>query len=195
MTFFQLWLAGYTHPARFVDEIRSKPAPYWGFYAQLLRAVMDSLLVYLPLALMRRVPPAPSFLSFIPTEQYYTALIFLSPLVLMTEMLLQVAFVHVGLRLAGCPGNFDQLLNVVGMSALVVGAVLIPWDWFWVLTGWGNQILLGISHLVISLWAALIAFLALRRTFGAPAWLAVLLMFLSYPVGMPIAIMFMRSPL
>ena len=43
-----LSIAGFTNPAKFVDEIKCKPAPQWGFYVQLLRGIMDSLLLYLP---------------------------------------------------------------------------------------------------------------------------------------------------
>jgi hypothetical protein len=57
MSFIRLWFTGYHNPAKMVGELESKPAPYWGFYKQLLRAAFDSLLLHLPLALMGRVPP------------------------------------------------------------------------------------------------------------------------------------------
>lgn len=195
MDFIRLWLTGYVNPARLVDELRERPAPHWGIYAQLVRALLDSLLVYLPVALMGRVPPTPSFLSFIPTDRYYFAEIWLAPPVLMAELLIGAAFVHVALRLMGRASSFDQVLNLIGMSALVVGALLIPWDWAWIAIGGVDQIFLGISHLVINLWGVLIVVLGLKRMLGVPVWQGVLLNLLGIPLTLPIAMMFMRSPL
>ena len=80
MNYVTLWLTAYINPVRFADELRTKPAPQWGFGAALQRGLMDSLLTYLPVYLLGRIPPAPSNLSFIPTESYYGALIFLAPI-------------------------------------------------------------------------------------------------------------------
>jgi hypothetical protein len=194
MDFVRLWLTGYVRPTRFIDELKSKPAPHWGVYGQLLRAGLDSVLVYLPVALTGRIPPTPSYVSLIPTEGYYTALIGLGPVVLMVQLLIEASFLHVAIRLSGRRSDFDQILNVVGMAALVVGAVLIPWDWMWYAIGGVDQYLLGISHLVISLWSTLLIVLGLRRILGVPVVLAVLVSVLAIPVSLPVAIMFMRSP-
>ena len=59
MNFAQVWFTGYVNPGRFVDAVKSNPAPHWGFYAQVLRSLVDSLLLYLPVALLRRQPPTP----------------------------------------------------------------------------------------------------------------------------------------
>lgn len=194
-SFLHLWLLGYTHPVRLVDALPSWPAPHTGFYAQLLRASLDSLLVYLPLALMHRVPPERPYLAFIPADRYYAALILLGPLVLLLELLVGAAIIHIILRLARRRSDFDLLINLGGMSALVVGAILIPWDWFWVIQGGVDQIFLGVTHLLISLWAWVIIALGIRRLLGVPAWLAVLATLVSTAGSMPFAIMFMRSPL
>ena len=195
MSFIRLWFTGYVNPVKLVDELRSKPAPHWGLLAQLVRALMDSFLLYLPVSLMGRLPPAPSNLSFIPTEHYYSALIWLSPIVLIAEMMMMAAFIHIALRLTGRHSDFDQIVNISGMAALVVGAFLVPWDWTWLAIGRVDQYFLGISHLVVSLWAVLITVIGLKRTLGVPVWLATLLSILAMLVALPIAIMFMRSPL
>lgn len=194
MSFLNLWLAGYTRPSKFIDDLRSKPAPHWGIYAQLLRAGLDSLLVYLPLTLMGLTPPTPSYLSFIPTEGYYSALIWLTPVVLIAELLIGASFLHVAIRLTGRPSDFDQIINLVGMAALVVGAILVPWDWMWFAIGGTDQYFLGISHLVLSLWATFLTILGLYRILAVPIPLAILLAILTIPVSLPVAIMFMRSP-
>ncbi len=194
MAFLRVWLTGYYNPIALAQQLRSKPAPHWGLFAQLLRAGMDSLLVYLPLALMGRVPPTPSFLPFLPTQTYYSSLIWLGPIVLMAELLLSAVILHVVLRLLGRHSDVDQIINIGGMSALVVGAVLVPWDWTWFALGVADQYFLGISHLVIALWSMVIMIVGLRRILCVPTGLSIALGILTFPVGMPLAIMFMRSP-
>ena len=55
----RVWLLGYRSPAQFVEALRGKPAPHWGLYGQLTRALLDALLVYLPLALLADHHTAP----------------------------------------------------------------------------------------------------------------------------------------
>jgi len=38
MGFVRLWLEGCIGPIRFIDVLKSKPAPHWGIYGQLLRS-------------------------------------------------------------------------------------------------------------------------------------------------------------
>jgi hypothetical protein len=194
MSFLRVWLTGYFSPAQLIEHLRSKPAPQWGIFASFLRGIFDSLLVYLPVSLMGRVPPTPSYLSFVPTERYYFALIWMAPFVLLTEMLMQSVVIHVILRLMGRHSDIDQIININGMSALIVGAVLIPWDWAWFALGLADQYFLGISHLVISLWAVVIMANGLRRILSVPLWLSIILSIIAIPVSLPFAMMFMRSP-
>lgn len=195
MNFIGVWFTGYVRPARMMDQLRSRPAPHWGFYGQLLRAAMDALLLYLPLALMGLVPPTPSFVAALPTEQYYSHLVWLAPLVLAAEWLLGASFVHLALRLSGRPSDFDQLLNIGGMVALVVGAFILVWDWVWFTVGGVDQYFLGFSHLAISLWGVALGAIGMKRILAVPYWLGLLLSFLQIPLGLPLAVMFMRSPI
>jgi hypothetical protein len=143
---------------------------------------------------MGKVPPTPSYVLFVPTSSYYAALIGLTPEVLMVQMLVIASFLHVTIQLSERPSDFDKTMNIVGMTALVVGTVLIPWDWIWFVVGGVGEYLLGISHLVISLWATLLTVLGLRRTLSVPLTLAVPVSLLAIPVGLPVAIRFIRSP-
>ena len=195
MSFVRVWFTGYYNPVKMIEQLRSKPAPHWGFYGQFLRAALDSLLLYLPVALMGRIPPTPSNLSFLSTEQYYGHLIWLTPIILGADWLLASAFTQVVLRLAGRQSDFDQILNIGGMATIVVGAFILVWDWAWFALGGVNQYFLGISHLAISLWAVVIGAIGLKRILGVPIWLGVILTFLGIPIAMPFGIMFMRSPL
>jgi hypothetical protein len=194
MSFIRLWFSGYHHPAKMMEELGSKPAPHWGFFGQLLRAALDSLLLYFPLALIGRVPPMRSFLPLFPTEKYYWHLIRLSPMVLAAQWLLPAAFNQVVLRFTGRRSDFDQLLNIGGMTALVVGAFLFLWDWTIVLIGGSNQYLLGFSHLVISLYGVALGAIGMKKILGVPTWLGVILGLLTILIALPFGIMFMRSP-
>lgn len=194
MSFVRVWFTGYYNPVKMIEQLRSKPAPQWGFYGMFLRAALVSLLLYLPLALMGRIPPDPSNLSFLPTEQYYWHLTWLSPIIFSAEWLLWPAFTHVVLRLTGQRSDIDQLLNVYGMSTIVVGANLLVWDWAWFALGGVNQYFSGIGHLVIVLWSVAIQTIGLKRILGVPIWLGVILSFLCIPLSIPFGIMFMRSP-
>lgn len=93
-----LWFTAYVKPGRFTARLENKPAPLWGFLASLQRALMDSLLLYLPVALLGRVPAEPSYLSFIADEHYYFALVGLAPPVLIAEWLLGGAVIYMILR-------------------------------------------------------------------------------------------------
>jgi hypothetical protein len=88
----------------------------------------------------------------------------------------------------------DQILNVTGMAALVVGAVLVVWDWGVILVGGRDPIFLGISHLVLDVWSVAITVIGFRRLLGVPTWLAILLNLLWILLGVPLAMIFVRGP-
>ncbi len=194
MNFTQVWFTGYISPTRFVDALKSKPAPQWGFYAQVLRSLMISLLLYLPLAVFGRRPPTPSYLTFIPTETYYATLIWLTPLVFMTEWLLSAAIIHVFLRLFRLPSDIDQVLNITGMTSLVIAAALIAWDWLWLIVGGVDQYFLGISHLLIDIWWFVIVVTGLKQLLDIPVRLGIVLCLLAFATAMPFSVLFMRAP-
>jgi hypothetical protein len=195
MSFMRLWLLGYLRPIKMVKELQMKPAPHWGLLAQLVRSLLDALLLYLPLSLMGQIPPTPSHLSLFPTERYYGTLVWLAPLVLMSVLLMQAAVMHIVIRLLGRKSDFDQVINITGMAALVVGSALLVWDWLWFAIGGIDQYLLGYSHILLSLWAAAITVIGLKRNLGVPICLGVPLALLGIPIAFPFAIMFMRSPM
>ena len=177
-----------------VDGLQDAPAPQWGIYAQLLRVGLDAFLLYLPLALMGWSPSTPSYLSFIPTASYYAHLVWLAPLVIVCQWLLLAVILHVILRLGGRNSDIDQILNISGMAALVVGAFLVLWDWGWIILGWHNITLLGISHLVLDVWGIVIMVTGLKRILNVPVWAGILLSLLWIVLGLPLAILFIRGP-
>ena len=195
MEFIQLWFTGYFAPGRFIQELREKPAPLWGFYGQLLRGLMDALLLFLPLYLMGRTPPMESFLTLFPTRTYYGTLIWLAPLVFFVQWLVGSGMTHVTLRLMKRPTDIDLILNLSGMITLVVGSILLVWDWIWIALGGMNQYALGISHLAIDLYGIVIGVIAYKQLLGVPIWLGILLHMLTFMIVLPIAALFIRSPL
>ncbi|MFH1084750.1 MAG: hypothetical protein V1772_03160 [Chloroflexota bacterium] len=195
MSFLRLWVLGYRSPARYAEALRSAPAPRWGLYAVIARGLMGGLLLYLPLQLMGRVPPLRSYLAFLPTERYYGALVWLGPLVFLAHWLMAGGLTHVVLRLSGRASDMDVILNLSGMTALVVATILLAWDWLILALGWGNQYALGISHLIIDGWAIALSVVGLKRLLGVPTWLGIALNLVVIALWMPFGIMFMRSPL
>jgi hypothetical protein len=156
--------------------------------------VFDSILLYLPLALMGLIPPTPSYLTVFPTEGYYQTLIWLTPLIFLAQWLLGGAVIHAVIRLANKSGGFDQILNLTGMASLVVGFFLVIWDWTWFWIGGVDQYFLGISHLVIDIWWFVLVITGLRQAFGVSRATALGACLLAFAIGFPLAVLFMRSP-
>jgi hypothetical protein len=175
--------------------LRASQLPLGFFFAALQRALMDAFFLYLPLALMGRVPPERSYLSFVADESYYAALVGLAPLVLLAEWLLAAATMHLVLRLSRLASDIDETLNISGFVTLAIGSVLILWDWIWIGLGGMSQYSLGISHLIIDVWGIAIGAIAFKFILKVPIRFAVLLNLLGIIVALPFAIMFMRSPL
>ncbi len=122
-------------------------------------------------------------------------MIIIGPLVLLAEWLLSASLMHLILRLSRKKSDLDQLLNITGFTALAIGSVLIVWDALWIIAGGMTQYSLGISHLIINIWAIVITIIALKRIMNVPVWLGLILNIAGIAVSMPLAIMFMRSPL
>jgi hypothetical protein len=193
--YLRLWLQTYVKPVRFAETVEQTPAPWWGFIASLQRALMDSLFLYLPLALLGRIPPEPSYLPFIADGNYYLVLVGLTPLVLTAGWLLSCAVIHLILTACKYKSDFNSILNITGFTALMIGTVLILWDWVWVAIGGITQYGLGISHLVIDLWGITVAAIAFKIMLKVQLWLGMLVNLTAVIVALPMAIMFMRSPL
>ena len=195
MTFIQLWFTGYANPARFAERLRDKPAPLWGLYATLLRGALDSLLLYLPVHLLGRSPLPPSYITLLPTQGYYATLVWVAPLFFLLQWLAGAGVMHITLRALRRPSDIDQLLNLTGFATLVVGAFLLAWDWAWIWIGGMDYITLGLSHLAADAWWWVLVVVGLKRLLNTPAWLALLLNALGFAISLPLAMLFMRSPL
>ena len=125
MNLLQLWWTGLTSPRRAFAELRSKPAPQWGFWVVLVFNLAISAITLLGRYLLGQDLLMPSALTFLPTEKYLLAEMFFLPPLRVLVWLLGAAVVHLGLRLARHPGGFDQLLNMGGLGYLVI----MPFIW------------------------------------------------------------------
>jgi hypothetical protein len=178
-----------------VRALARVPAPRWGLYAVLVRGLLNSLLLYLPLALLGRQPSTAPYLTFLPAELYFLASVFFVPLFFLAQWLLLSAALHLILRLLGRPGELDAILNITGVSGLVVGTALLVWDWLWIALDWHNPVALGVSHLLFDVWAIALTTLGFRRLLGLPTRLAITLNLVWMALGVPLAIVVMRAPI
>ena len=194
MEFIRVWFVGYYNPFEVINKLKDKPAPQWGFYAASLRAVFDSIFIYLPSAIMGKQPSTPSSLSFLSTENYYWASVFFMPVFLVALWILLSSILHLLLRLMGKNSSIDQILNITGISSLIVGAFLIPWDWIWIIFGWNNPVLLGISHIVFAIWSIIIIIIGYRKILQIPLWLAIVLNIIWLSLSVPLSMIFVRPP-
>lgn len=193
MEFLRLWLYGYARPSAFADGVIARRGWRWGLAGQGVRAALDSLLVYLPVAVMGRTPPTPPLLP-IPPERYYWFLVFAAPIILFTQMLLGAVAMHGVLRAVRKESDLGFLVNLSGMCALVVGAFIVVWDWSWFAIGFFDQYFLGITHLLLDGWAIYLSVLALKRRLGVSVPLGIALNVVAIAVALSLAVPLMRAP-
>jgi len=194
MGLLQLWFAALFHPSRAFEELKRKPAPQWGLYATLLRALFIILIWYLPLYLLGVKPSPPSYLTFVPTENYYAASMIIFPLYNVAIWLLFSAIVYVILRLGGWKSDIDQILNIGGIAGLVFQPVISLFDWIGVVLGWHSlPVVLGISHLCIDIWVIVWVAKGYNKILGLPIWLSAGLTLLVTIVNVPLAMLFLRG--
>jgi hypothetical protein len=148
------------------DELRQKPAPFWGLRAVLIRFVVTSLTTTLALHLLGGLPFAPSRLTFLPMEDYYRAQILFLPLWGLGIWLLMASMAHIFIRLAGKRSSFDQVLNVIGMGMLVPMPAVWLFDWTAIGFSFYTMMPMAISHSASRLWEVGIEATGLNKVLG-----------------------------
>jgi hypothetical protein len=116
------------------------------------------------------------------------------PVFLLLQWLLLCALIHLILRLSGRRSDIDQIINVTGMTGLVVGTFLLVWDWAYILMGFRDPVALGVSHLIFDVWGIAITVVGFKRLLGVPVWLGLILNLIWLAVGVPLAMLFVRGP-
>ena len=169
MNFLHVWALGLINPFRAFEDLKSKPAPRWGFRAVVIRFVATSLTTTLALRVLGRVPFAPSRLTFLTTENYYGAEIFFLPMFGLAVWLFGSAIVHVVLRLAGKESDFDEVLNIIGLGMLIPMPVVWVWDWTMIALNWYHITVMAISHSFFALWGVVLYSIGFKRNLGLRA--------------------------
>lgn len=189
------WFSGYFRPSKMVSDLGNQQSPLLGLWATLLRGLMNSFLLYLPLVLLGRKPSMPSFLPFVRTQDYFLFLTVIAPLFFILQWLYLSGSIYLILRILRRECSFHHILNTFGLVSLVVGSVLILWDWPWIILQSKNYVLLGMSHIAVDVWAIALAAVCLRTILGIGMRLAVLLSIAWVALSLPPAMLIMRSPL
>ena len=192
MTFLQVWFSGLINPSRAFDELKSKPAPIWGFWAVLIRFAVTSLTTTLASYLLGRMPFEPSRLTFLTMENYYAAEVFFLPVFGLAVWLLGSAIVHLVLRLARKASDFDQILNILGMGMLIPMPVVLIWDWTMIALNWYQMTVMDISHSVFAFWGVILYSIGFKRTLGLRALVAIGLALVITVVYISLAMIFVR---
>ena len=164
--FLRVWLTGIVKPGQAMEALRSQPAPLWGLVAVLVRFILTSLFVALPLALLERTPFQPPYLAFIPEERYYLVLIFAFPLFGVVTWLLMSGCAHLLLRLSSHHTNLDQVANIVGMSMLIPVPIVLAWDLIMILAGTYQLATMAPSHSLFQVWETMQGILGFKRVLG-----------------------------
>jgi hypothetical protein len=196
MQLIKTFIYGFSKPFKMVDILKKQDNPALGLVATILRGLIDSLLLFLPLFLMGRYPFMHSYLTFVKTENYFLFLVFVSPFFFLILWLFQSGFIYLIIRLSGnekC--KIDHILNIIGLLSLIVGSVLVLWDWIWIILNSDNYIWLGISHLLIDGWFVFLLAISVKEIMGIRIWLGIMLAILGIALALPPAMLIMRSPL
>lgn len=170
------------------------PTPAWGLLAVLIRAALDSILIYLPPALLGWQPwPGPT-ITLLHAETYYWFLVWFTPVFMLFLWVYLSGLTHVVLRLTRRRTDVDFVLNVGGFVQLVVGAALVVWDWGYYALGMRSPVTLGITHWILVQWATVLTVVAYRKFLGLPVWYTIVLYVFTAAASYPIAMLVMRSP-
>lgn len=189
------WWWGLTRPQRAAELLKGTDTPWLGLQAVLVRGLLDALLLFLPLYLLGRQPSHESWLLFITTGDYFLFLVFFSPFFFLYQWLFLSALVYLLANTGRGRFSINPIMNIFGVTGLVVGSFLVVWDWVWVLAGSKDYMALGVTHLVADVWAIILTVYLLRKGTGMEVGRAVILNLVWLVAGIPWAMVFMRSPL
>jgi hypothetical protein len=195
MKLFSTWFYGYFKINKTIENLKTQNSPLLGLVSSFVRAVLNSLILFLPIYLTNHIPAMPPYITFIDKEHYFLFLTIIIPFLFIFQWLFLSGVIYLILRLSGKKTNFDHILNIFGIVSLIVGSFLIIWDWIWVLLNSDNYILLGISHLIIDIWAIILTTKCLNRIMGIKIGFGIILNIIWIILSLPLAILLMRSPL
>ena len=192
MDFVHVWLSGITNPRRAVEQLRGQPAPHCGLRYMLMRWAGTVLTTGLLALALKRGAPQQSYLTFLPTEAYRVAGLFISPAFGCGIWLLMSALVHLIFRLGGEESDLDPILNIVGWGMLVVMPVVWLWDWAMLALNSFRVATLAPVHSVVQVWETALEALGFHRILGVKASLAVVAAVIANIIFVLLAMVFIR---
>ena len=196
MQLLRAWLYGYIKPYEMIRIVSFQTNPSFGLVAVTIRGLLDSLLLYLPVYLMGRLPSQVSYLTFVDTKDYFLFLVFVSPFFFILLWLFLSGSIYLILRLTSVKHyEIDHILNIFGVVSLIVGAFVVIWDWFWIVINSKNFIWLGVSHQIINLWSMFLITAALKKILNIKIFYGIILTIIWILLSIFPAILIMKSPL
>lgn len=154
MHLFRLWIDGIAGPSKLATALSNAPGPGVGLAAVWVRFAGTSLTSILSLYLLGRLPFVPSELTMLPTERYYLAEMFFLPLWGLAIWMLMGSVVYLSLRFTRTKGDYDKILNIVGMGMLVPMPLLWLWDWTAIALNIYTVTNQAITHSIAQTWEA-----------------------------------------
>lgn len=195
MGFFQILFNIYFRPRRAMEAITELETPRYGALYLLIRALLISLLFYLPFYLLRFQPITLAYLQVLNTPNYFLYAVFFWPAFAVVEWIYLGGIAYVVLRLLGYTVDFDEILNLSALLSLAIGIVLFVFDWLMVAVGWhNNAIFLGIAHvLIVAPWSITLTAIYYDERFEVSPWVTVLLGILLQALYIPLAMLVVRT--
>ena len=182
MNLYRLWIEGCLHPTRAFEELKTRPAPQWGFWVVVNFNGLIAVTILIRY-LIGDTPLMASWLTFLPDDKYLLAEIFFLPPLRVMLWLAGAAVIHTCLRLTHQRTNFDQMLNIGGLGYLVVMPFILITDWVFI--AFGRYGIAQYVHSFAPLWGLLLNCFALRSFFGTPVRLTILWTLVSTLLTLP----------
>ncbi len=192
MNLAAMWFYGVTKPTRMMEELSRKPAPSYGLLVVMIRFIVTALTSILALYLLKRLPFAPSYLSFLNVENYYRAELFFLPVWGFGIWILMSGVAHVVIRISGKESHFDSILNIVGMGMIIPMPFLWLWDWASIAVGQYQVFNQAVSHSFAQLWEASIQAFAFKKLIGLNTLFAFILAIIINIIYVLLANIFIR---
>ncbi len=117
------------NPSLTWQALKSKTGPYYGLAGVIFCWLGRDLLIIVPWYFMGIEPWQPSYISFLTPENYYFWEMLFLPDFGLLIWLTGSALLYLFLRIVEWPVAFDQVLNLTGITALIIAPIGIVLDW------------------------------------------------------------------
>ena len=157
LTVARAWLLTTTRPLTLMQRLSANDRTiFLGLWSVLLRFGITTITTGLLLVLLKRIPFAPSYLPFIPIEDYYKAELVFLPLWGVAIWLLMGIVAYGIARIAGSRPALGGLLTIIGLGMLAPMAVLWIWDWAMISLNLHRAVIQAVAHSLAQTWEGLV---------------------------------------